>query len=80
MSKGKFHKAAKILKEVQSRLTVKDINGLCRARIAYVECLRELGKSDQAIDILNALLDLSMPPQLRLEVLHQLGNCYCATF
>ncbi len=80
VSKGKFHKAAKILKEIQSRLTVKDINGLCRARIAYAECLCELGKSDQAIDILNASLDISMPPQLRLEVLRQLGKCYWVTF
>ncbi|MHB8160143.1 MAG: LuxR C-terminal-related transcriptional regulator [Thermoleophilia bacterium] len=80
MSMGKFHKASKILREVQSCLTVKDIQRLCKARIAYSECLCELGKSDQAIDILNALLEFSMPPELRLEVLHQLGNCYWVTF
>ncbi len=81
ISRGKYHQALKSLESTERELQPEDLYLTCRLRMGMAECFRELGESDEAIEILRPFLEnKSLPPALKLEVVYRLSSCYLVRF
>jgi ATP/maltotriose-dependent transcriptional regulator MalT len=80
MSYGKYRQALKILRAIDPGEDSHDVTLLCKTRLATAECLRALAQNKEALKILSPLLNTTMNPKIRLEVLLRLASCHWSRF
>lgn len=80
MKDGKYLQAIRGLAPVVDRQHSKNMQQMCKLKTTLAECLGEVGRSEEAIDLLLPLLKKKLKPKSRNDVLFRLSVLYWTTY